>query len=78
MTTRPPRGLRSRSAPLADQLRRQSATLRQDQRRAIEEQAARAAPKIQLVIALILVPSVLMLIVAALAANVDSLIGVGY
>lgn len=65
-------------SPLADQLRRQSATLRQDQRRAIEEQAARAAPKIQLVIALILVPSVLMLIVAALAANVDSLIGVGY
>jgi tight adherence protein C len=65
-------------SPLADQLRRQSATLRQDQRRAIEEQAARAAPKIQLVIALILVPSVLLLIVAALAANADSLINVGY
>ena len=65
-------------SPLADQLRRQSATLRQDQRRAIEEEAARAAPKIQLVIALILVPSVLLLIVAALAANADSLINVGY
>ncbi|HMU26668.1 MAG TPA: type II secretion system F family protein [Solirubrobacterales bacterium] len=65
-------------SPLADQLRRQSATLRQDQRRTIEEQAARAAPKIQLVIALILVPSVLLLIVAALAANADSLINVGY
>ncbi len=65
-------------SPLADQLRRQSATLRQDQRRAIEEQAARAAPKIQLVIALILVPSVLLLIVAGLAANADSLINVGY
>lgn len=64
-------------SPLADQLRRQSATLRQDQRRAIEEEAARAAPKIQLVIALILVPSVLLLIVAALAANADSLINVG-
>jgi len=65
-------------SPLAEQLRRQSATLRQDQRRAIEEQAARAAPKIQLVIALVLVPSVLLLIVASLAANADSLINVGY
>lgn len=65
-------------SPLADQLRRQSATLRQDQRRAIEEQAARAAPKIQLVIALVLVPSVLLMIVAALVANADSLINVGY
>lgn len=65
-------------SPLADQLRRQSATLRQDQRRAIEEQAARAAPKIQLVIALILVPSVLLLIVASLAANADTLVEVGY
>ena len=61
-------------SPLAEQLRRQSATLRQDQRRAIEEEAARAAPKIQLVIALILVPSVLLLIVAALVANADTLL----
>lgn len=65
-------------SPLADQLRRQSATLRQDQRRAIEEEAARAAPKIQLVIALILVPSVLLLIVAALAANADDLLNMSY
>lgn len=65
-------------SPLADQLRRQSATLRQDQRRAIEEEAARAAPKIQLVIALVLVPSVLLLMVAALVANADSLINVSY
>lgn len=64
-------------SPLADQLRRQSATLRQDQRRAIEEQAARAAPKIQLVVALVLVPSVLLLIVAALIANADTLIPSG-
>ena len=69
---------RKLGSPLADQLRRQSATLRQDQRRAIEEEAARAAPKIQLVIALILVPSVLLLIVAALAANADSLINMSY
>jgi len=65
-------------SPLADQLRLQSSALRQDQRRAIEEEAARAAPKIQLVIALVLVPSVLLLIVAGLVANADSLIGVGY
>lgn len=64
-------------SPLADQLRRQSATLRQDQRRAIEEEAARAAPKIQLVIALILVPSVLLLMVAALIANADTLLPTG-
>lgn len=64
-------------SPLADQLRRQSAGLRQDQRRAIEEEAARAAPKIQLVIALVLVPSVLLLIVAALVANSDKLLAAG-
>jgi tight adherence protein C len=65
-------------SPLADQLRRQASTLRQDQRRMIEEQAARAAPKIQLVIALVLVPSVLLLMVAALIANGDALLGIGY
>ncbi|MGA7435277.1 MAG: type II secretion system F family protein [Solirubrobacterales bacterium] len=68
---------RKLGSPLADQLRRQSAGLRQDQRRAIEEEAARAAPKIQLVIALVLVPSVLLLIVAALVANSDALLGAG-
>jgi tight adherence protein C len=62
-------------SPLADQLRRQSASLRRDQRRAVEEQAARAAPKIQLVVALVLVPSVLLMIAAALIANADVLIG---
>ena len=62
-------------SPLADQLRQQSAGLRQDQKRAIEEEAARAAPKIQLVIALILVPSVLLMIAASLIANSDVLLG---
>jgi tight adherence protein C len=61
-------------SPLADQLRRQSAALRRDQRRAVEERAARAAPKIQLVVALILVPSVLLMITAALIANADVLL----
>ncbi|HTU15187.1 MAG TPA: type II secretion system F family protein [Solirubrobacterales bacterium] len=68
---------RKLGSPLADQLRRQSAGLRRDQRRAIEDEAARAAPKIQLVIALVLVPSVLLLIVAALVANSDRLLGAG-
>ncbi|HEY0390118.1 MAG TPA: type II secretion system F family protein [Solirubrobacterales bacterium] len=62
-------------SPLAAQLRRQSSALRRDQRRHIEERAARAAPKIQLVVALVLVPSVLLMIAAALIANADILLG---
>ena len=62
-------------SPLADQLREQATALRRDQRRRIEEQAARAAPKIQLAVALLLVPSVLLMIAAALIANADALFG---
>jgi len=58
-------------SPLADQLRDQAASLRAGQSRRISEQAARAAPKIQLAVALLLVPSVLMLIAAGLLANLD-------
>jgi len=61
-------------SPLADQLRRQATALRRDGRRAVEERAARAAPKIQLVVALVLVPSVLMMIAAGLIANAGSLL----
>lgn len=61
-------------SPLAEQLRRQASALRRDQRRAVEEHAARAAPKIQLVVALVLVPSVLLMIAAALIANADVLL----
>lgn len=61
-------------SPLAEQLQRQSLALRRSQRRAVEESAARAAPKIQLVVALVLVPSVLLMIVAALIANADVLL----
>jgi tight adherence protein C len=60
--------------PLATQLQHHSAALRRAQRRAVEEGAARAAPKIQLVIALVLVPSVLLMIAAALIANADLLL----
>ncbi|HEU4598902.1 MAG TPA: type II secretion system F family protein [Solirubrobacterales bacterium] len=61
-------------SPLADQLRRQASSLRRDSRRLIEERAARAAPKIQLVVALVLVPSVLLMITAALIANAETLL----
>ena len=61
-------------SPLADQLRRQSASLRAASRRATEEHAARAAPKIQLVVALVLVPSVLLMIAAGLIANAGTLL----
>jgi tight adherence protein C len=62
-------------SPLADQLRRQAGALRRDSRRAVEERAARAAPKIQLVVALVLVPSVLLMIAAGLIANAGTLLG---
>ncbi len=62
-------------SPLAEQLRRQASGLRIDQRRAVQERAARAAPKIQLVVALVLVPSVLLMIAAGLVANSGVLLG---
>jgi tight adherence protein C len=65
---------RKYGSPLADQLRRQATALRRDSRRAVEERAARAAPKIQLVVALVLVPSVLLMIAAGLIANAGTLL----
>lgn len=61
-------------SPLAEQLREQATALRCDQRRRIEERAARSAPKIQLVVALALVPSVMLMIAAALIAHSDALL----
>lgn len=61
-------------SPLAEQLRRQASALRREGRRAVEERAARAAPKIQLVVALVLVPSVLLMIAAGLIANAGTLL----
>lgn len=58
-------------SPLADQLQEQATALRGVQRRRISEHAAKAAPKIQLAVALLLVPSVLLMIAAGLLANVD-------
>jgi tight adherence protein C len=64
---------RTYGSPLAEQLHEQATALRRDARRRIEERAARAAPKIQLVVALVLVPSVLLVILAAIVAHSDAL-----
>ena len=61
-------------SPLADQLRRQATALRRDSHREVEDRAAKAAPKIQLVVALVLVPSVLLMITAGLIANAGTLL----
>jgi tight adherence protein C len=65
---------RTYGSPLADQLHLQATGLRRDARRRIEDRAARAAPKIQLVVALVLVPSVLLIILAAIVAHSDALL----
>ena len=62
-------------SPLAEQLHLQATSLRRDARRRIEDRAARSAPKIQLVVALVLVPSVLLVIVAAIIAHSGALLG---
>lgn len=55
-------------APLAPALAAIAADARGEHARAIRDRAARAAPKIQLVVALLLVPAVLLLVAAALVA----------
>lgn len=61
-------------SPLSGQLHAQAATMRTEEQRRIAERAARAAPKIQLVVAMVLVPSALLAIAAALVANSDALL----
>jgi tight adherence protein C len=55
-------------APLSETLAAQAREARHSRRRRIQEEAAKAGPKIQLVVALLLVPSVLLLVAAALAS----------
>ncbi len=57
-------------APLSDTLEAQARDARSARRRRIQEEAAKAAPKIQLVVAGMLVPSVLLLIAASLLGAV--------
>jgi tight adherence protein C len=59
---------RRHGVPLAETLASQSRDARFALSRQAREEAARAGPKIQLVVALLLVPSVLLLVAAALAA----------
>jgi tight adherence protein C len=59
-------------APLADALAAQAKQARAARARRLVERAARAAPQIQLVVALLLVPSVLLLVAAALLASLLS------
>jgi tight adherence protein C len=59
---------RRHGAPLADTLASQASDARVALARHAREEAARAGPKIQLVVALLLVPSVLLLVAAALVA----------
>jgi len=60
-------------SPLAADLHDRAAALRSQSRGAIEERAARAAPKIQLTVALLLVPSVMLMLLAALVAHAGAL-----
>ena len=55
-------------APIAETLAAQAREARLARRRAIQVEAARAGPKMQLVVALLLVPSVMLLVAAALVA----------
>ena len=59
---------RRHGAPLGTTLAGQARDARLSLRRRVQEDAARAGPKIQLVVALLLVPSVLLLVAAALAS----------
>jgi tight adherence protein C len=54
---------------LADALAAQAAAARHARRQQIRERAARAGPKMQLVVALVLVPSVMLTLFAVLAAE---------
>ncbi len=65
---------RRHGSPLSRTLHEQAGSLRGEQRRELTERAARAAPKMQLAVALLLVPSVLLIVAAAIVANSGSLL----
>jgi tight adherence protein C len=60
---------RQHGVPLGRLLSAQSARARRRHARAVRERAARAGPKIQLIVALLLVPAVLLLVAAGVAAE---------
>jgi tight adherence protein C len=57
--------------PLGRLLTAAAALAREGRRRWVREQAAQAGPKIQLVVALLLVPAVLLLVAAGLIAELQ-------
>jgi tight adherence protein C len=61
--------------PLTHALRGQAQTLRSARRIAAHDRAAKAAPKIQLVVALVLVPAVMLLVMAVLAIELARQVG---
>lgn len=63
---------RRRGLPLGEVLAQQAATARHQQQIEIRERAARAGPKIQLIVALVLVPSVMLIVAAALLAELTA------
>ena len=66
------RRARRRGLPLGEVLARQAVAARHEQQIRIRERAARAGPKIQLVVALILVPSMMLIVAAALIAELTA------
>jgi tight adherence protein C len=65
---------RRHGSPLAPPVLEQAEGLREAERRGVGERAARAAPKMQLAVALLLVPSVLLILAAAILANAGVLL----
>jgi tight adherence protein C len=66
------RRARRRGLPLGELLARQASAARHEEQIRIREQAARAGPKIQLVVAFVLVPSVMLIVAAALIAELTA------
>jgi tight adherence protein C len=66
------RRARRRGVPLGDLLAQQAAAARHEEQIRIREQAARAGPRIQLVVAFVLVPSVMLIVAAALIAELTA------
>jgi pilus assembly protein TadC len=61
-------------SPLAAGLQERAADLRSQRSRLTRAHAAKPAPKIQLIVALLHVPSVLLIVAAAIIANADALL----
>jgi tight adherence protein C len=66
------RRARRRGLPLAEMLASQAAGARHEEQVRIRERAARAGPKIQLVVAFVLVPAMMLIVAAALIAELTA------